>query len=1717
MERKSLGWAGCLLALPLVVGSCHDDDLGVEELLASGLTANQVEQLIKQIRGRVPGSNLRAILAVVEASVDELVDEDPDVDEVNNDGSGPDIVARGPSETVAGGTVRVSITSAPGVDPTPQANAFNYVFVTVNGGVESDGPGSFYALKVDADPSTPTLDPVTALDLFITIPDDIEFRDFRCVYQAGLLRKIAGEGVLSIGAVDEDSQTVIDVHQACRGDIQVTLTWETSSDLDLTVLDPNGREARVGGPALDPPFVSSVSDSRGGGNCEASGLLYESLCWGAHEPVELDDPLVGDYVATIVNAAPCERTEFVLTIFAGGELQDVVEGAFESEEETSDPIRFQFPFRADIDLTKTVAPGAADVLDEVTWTLRAENIDLDFANDATGVEVSDQLPVGVELVSASSEDFNSESGIWTIGDLEKGAVAELELVTRVVLEPPPSITNTASAVRDQVDRNHGNDQDSATLTINRNSTVADLGVSLAADSESVIPLEPLVLTIGLANLAGAAASGVVVTTVLGRDLEFVDVVKGSGYDPGTGSWDPGTLDSGDTATLGLEVRVVPDAAAGSVVESRSEITSLGSLELDPDSGNNVAEVGVAVSDYADLSVISIDTDPAAPIEGGLVTYTVVVGHLSGEAADVTVAGLLPVPDLIFDSADGEYDEDTNTWLPGELSAGQTATLELTARAGPGTGGGSFATSPRAESSLPDPDPSDNFQDFVLDVLPSADLALSVTADRDEPLELDRVVFTLAVAHQGGALAENVTVTDLVPEGLAFVKSSVDYDESLGEWAVGALGPGETESVQLTFEVRAGAGGATLAYTATAKSELPDPNELDNEASDSIDVRISPDLAMSKFVDVTEPREGDTLTFTLAVEHLANTDVVATGVTVSEQLPDELTFVSAGRPSQGSYRNGIWDVGALAPGADAELTLRASVNRGTAGESFENTATVISTLPDPVEGNDTASAAIQVQEFVDLSLTKVVDDASPLELDPVTYSIVVRSLDGPTATGVVVSDQLPQGLTFVSARPSVGRYDPVSGDWSIGVLPSDSSEQLDITATVDPTTGGTTIVNVASVTLDQPELDENNNSDSATILPEISPDLSVTKAVSNPLPAELEEVTFTIIAGHDRNTSVTATNVVVEDLLPPGLTWIKDSASQGNYDVGSGAWTVGTLSSGSSATLSVTASVNLGTAGSTIENVAIISGDLPDPDLSDNQSAAAVLVVDTVDLAITKLVDPDDAFPSELQEVTFTLRVDHVAGSSATGVLVSDPVPPGLTFVASDPPGAYDPVLGEWAVGTLLPAVSAQVELVFQVQGGTGGRTITNVATVSSDRRDVNAKNDVAEEPILVKVSPDLSITKSVDDPNPNVGEFVTFSLTVRHNSNTASAALDVVVDDPAPKGLSFDDWGGDGTYDPSTGIWTIGTLGYGESADFSFFARVEDGTEGQTITNRAEVSSLLPDPDETDNVAVASIVVNEPIDLAMSKTLVGESHPLEGAQVTFRLRVDSLSDSVASGVSVLDSLPEGLTYFSHNPGTASYDPVLGRWTIGTVGAGESATLDLIATVAAGFGGTLITNVATVDAVQDVNGENDTAFASFTPACLAPESPVLNGGFGSVACDPDTRMCNCINANNMMFNGHEFDFSFNYSDCNGDVSDPMSGPSSVYMDYVFMADGTPVGSGGYDMSMYTFYSGDGFSGMLGPNPCWTQSEFPDSTTDVEVTFTVTDDGGESSETTITVTL
>ena len=161
------------------------------------------------------------------------------------------------------------------------------------------------------------------------------------------------------------------------------------------------------------------------------------------------------------------------------------------------------------------------------------------------------------------------------------------------------------------------------------------------------------------------------------------------------------------------------------------------------------------------------------------------------------------------------------------------------------------------------------------------------------------------------------------------------------------------------------------------------------------------------------------------------------------------------------------------------------------------------------------------------------------------------------------------------------------------------------------------------------------------------DLEIIKTVNDLTPTFGDNITFTLTASNLGQND--ASNVIVNDLLPSGYTFVSSNPSVGTYDEVTGVWTIGSLNyPSSSETLEIVATVNLT---GTYANTATISADEPDPEPANNISTVTPVPSNCN-------AGPASSSPTVCINAVMT-AVTH-ATTAATGIGTPTGLPAGVT-------------------------------------------------------------------------------------------------------------------------------------------------------------------------------------------------------------------------------------------------------------------------------------------------------------------------------------------------------------------------------------------------------------------------------------------------------------------------
>ncbi|MCP3935137.1 MAG: DUF11 domain-containing protein, partial [Actinomycetia bacterium] len=289
-----------------------------------------------------------------------------------------------------------------------------------------------------------------------------------------------------------------------------------------------------------------------------------------------------------------------------------------------------------------------------------------------------------------------------------------------------------------------------------------------------------------------------------------------------------------------------------------------------------------------------------------------------------------------------------------------------------------------------------------------------------------------------------------------------------------------------------------------------------------------------------------------------------------------------------------------------------------------------------------------------------------------------------------------------------------------------------------------------------------------------------------------------------------------------------------------------------------------------------------------------------DLSITQDDGRETVQPGE--SLTYSLTITNESTQDATGVLVTEELPPDATFIVASDDGSEADSIVTWPEFDLTAGASVvrsvTIELAPAFPAGVESLTLTAAVTDDgSNGLDPDASNNSATDTDILDAAPDLALSKTdgLDEVSP--GEDLSYTLTIT-NAGTQDAA-DVTLVDTLPAGVTFFTASDDGI-EASLGIvtWPAFDLTVAETIERTIQLRF-DGTPGATeIVNSATATPGNGlDSDPADNTGTDVTTVAQRIDLEVAAVdatnLVTDLQSLE-VSGTVQVEVENLGNGDAT-------------------------------------------------------------------------------------------------------------------------------------------------------------------------------------------------------------------------------
>ncbi|MGG5462111.1 hypothetical protein ACQZHJ_11115 [Clostridium sp. B9] len=429
---------------------------------------------------------------------------------------------------------------------------------------------------------------------------------------------------------------------------------------------------------------------------------------------------------------------------------------------------------------------------------------------------------------------------------------------------------------------------------------------------------------------------------------------------------------------------------------------------------------------------------------------------------------------------------------------------------------------------------------------------------------DEITYTISFRNRGNVNANNVVITDPIPNGTSYV---------IGSLSVNVPSTGDpTSTINLINSVLPGQ-LITLSFRVIVNT-IPNPNPIPNTATIDYDYTVDPDggsisgsidtntvttLVNSVSINPTKSTSaiyadiGDTVTHTISFTNTGNQDAI--NVEITDSIPNGTSLVSGSLnvsvPYTGNLVSGVVLTNPVAPGESILISYDLLVESIPNPNPFENTATVnydyiVDPNAPPVSTSiDTNTTTTEVSSAI---IDPPVKGANPDDIvevgEEIEYTISFTNTGSVDAENIVIIDPVRNGTSLVDGSLNVNV--PYTGDLNSGIVLTNSvapGETIIISyrLLVEEIPSPNPITNKAIVTYNytvdpvKPPVDKESESNEVQVL--VNP-VSIEK-ICTP-----EEVTLGYVISYNftiRNMSdIEINNLIFFDILPEGVEFVEGS-------------------------------------------------------------------------------------------------------------------------------------------------------------------------------------------------------------------------------------------------------------------------------------------------------------------------------------------------------------------------------------------------------------------------------------------------------------------------------------------------------------------------------------------------------------------------------------------------
>lgn len=1209
----------------------------------------------------------------------------------------------------------------------------------------------------------------------------------------------------------------------------------------------------------------------------------------------------------------------------------------------------------DLVLTKTATPKPVVAGNTLTYTITVRNNGTSTINSTEKFIVRDDIPVGFTptTYTPSGGTYNAATGEWTGISLAPNASATLTIVGTVNASYSlVNITNNVSAIPPV----GTTDPTPATATdVTTVSKAASITVTKVSSGNTFVPGTSQVYTITAVNNGPSDVIGATIVDNLPVGITSTAWTASTNggatvnTNNGVGAINQTVnIPNGGSVIYTLTIQV-PANYTGTSLANTASVTFPSGITNTTPALSTATETDTRRRVY-DISVVK--TAPNIATAGGNISYNITITNngpsdlVSAAIADVVPAAITNVTWSVLTQGTATSSASSGTGnninLTTSIPAGSANLIVITinGRVSPATTGiinNAARVTPTDAAAVNSNTTITEVQTITgLQIIKSGPSTSTVVAGT-------AITYSIEIINSGPSNAVGASFTDNIPAAIQNVTWRVVTKGA----ATASIATGTGNSINFTTSIPAGNNnGISVIVTGTvASSQLTDitntatitPTTGPSSSSQTITTVLNrPSLRLSKAAPATAIA-GTPVSFTITATNVGSSD--AFNATIADTVNSGITVTSWSASANGTANiigissgtgnivgiNGNIPVGTS---NNITVTINGIVNSNTTGR-VNNTANIVIPGGTPVLSNRTQTTVTSVPS---ISIVKT----GPAQInagEQISYTLRITNNGPSDAYNVVVRDTIPLDITNLTVTTqtigaaTIGSAGNSGSNRIVGSglnIPVGNSNAVLITISGLVNSGftGASITNTAAA---QAPNQAPVVSNSVNTNVSITPGLRIAKAGPTSIFAG-QRITYTVTVTNSGPSN--ATNVSIADVVNSSIrnvSWRTAVAGTGTTVTSGATGTGNNIAVSGNVSATSTSKIDIiisGTVDSSfagiINNSATISGG-GSPILTSN--TIATTVTKQADLVLTKsgssLVDAGG-------NIQYRIIVTNNGPSRANNVTISDIVSSQITNVTWTAAATGNANIVSGATGTgnnvniianLANNTTTTNRVTITIRGRVNpASTVTNIQNIATAIPEVGTTDpSLAADTVTTRVRRrnDLRIRKIASSATA-LNQTITYTLIATNGGPSVSNGFTLI--DTIPAAITNVSFTTSTVNNASVLTSTLtgnilrvtGNLGANTNDTLKVIITGILSQTG-TITNRSYINTPagVTERNRASNVSTAVTTVTNQANILIAKS--GPATADVKNQIQYRIDVNNGGLSDATGVSIIDTVPESLT------------------------------------------------------------------------------------------------------------------------------------------------------------------------------------------------------------------